>query len=186
MLRFREYLAGKVFHQAVSGFERDIQEDRHWELTDVVHRPVTMGWQIAEGLGILPDRPPWIRLYPWLLEHLHERILVERMAEQVNMSPRNFARVFRCEFHVPPGEFLDRVRLASAKSDLESGMQSIEQIAIARGFGDSSTMRRAFMRVLGVTPSRYRRVGVSATANVDPGSALRDSPAPKDVTLDTA
>jgi transcriptional regulator GlxA family with amidase domain len=112
--------------------------------------------EIAEGLGAVPDRSPWNRLYPWILEHLPQNILVEQMAERVNMSPRNFARVFRREFRVPPGEFLERVRVAAAKSDLLATAQCIEQIAVAKGFGSSSTMRRTFLRVLGTAPGQYR------------------------------
>jgi len=84
-----------------------------------------------------------------------EKILVEQMAEQVNMSPRNFARVFLRDFHIPPREFLDRVRIAAAKRDLEKDVESVDQIADARGFASSSTMRRAFLRVLGMAPSHY-------------------------------
>jgi AraC-like DNA-binding protein len=154
--RFREDLAGQAFRRSLRDFEPDIQERRRWELTEVVHIPAELLSGVTESLGVLPDRPPWNRLYPWILERLHQKILVEQMAERVNMSPRNFARVFRREFRLSPGEFLDRVRVAAARADLEEGVQSVEQVADARGFGSSSTMRRAFLRVMGETPSQYR------------------------------
>ena len=155
--RFSGDMAGKAFLQAVNGFAHDIQEQRQWELTDIVHTAAASRSGFAEGFGSLPGLPPWNRLYPWILEHLPQKILVEQMAERVNMSPRNFARVFRREFRIPPGEFLDRVRVAAAKHLLQEGVQSIEQIATATGFGSSSTMRRAFLRVLGVAPSKHLR-----------------------------
>jgi AraC-like DNA-binding protein/quinol monooxygenase YgiN len=150
--RFRDDAAGRAFREAVNGFEHDILENGGWELTDIVHPPAAE----PEVDGILPNRPHWKRLSVWILDHLDQKILVENMAEQVNMSPRNFARVFRREFEMPPGEFLDRVRVAAAQKDLREGRQSIEEIAIARGFGSSSTMRRTFYRVVGTPPSRYR------------------------------
>ena len=154
--RFHYDIAGDAFRHAINGFESDVQEHWHWEVMDVVHHSGELGRGAAEALRILPDHQPWNRLYPWMIEHLHEKILVDQMAEQVNMSPRNFARVFRREFGMPPGEFLDRVRVAAARNDLEEGLLSIEQIANARGFGSGSTMRRTFARVLGVAPSEYR------------------------------
>jgi AraC-like DNA-binding protein len=154
--RFRDNTAGKAFRQAVNSFERHIQEHRQWELTEVPPKPMTSGVGFAEGLSALPDRSPWNRLYPWIQERLPQKILVEQMADVVNMSPRNFARVFRREFRVPPGEFLDRVRVAAAKTDLEQMELSIEQIATSHGFGSSSTMCRAFHRVLGIAPRDYR------------------------------
>jgi AraC-like DNA-binding protein len=153
--RFLDDAAGKAFLHALSGFEHDIQEQRFWELTDVVHSTMALLSRIAEDLRILTVRPPWDRLYPWIIERSRQKTLVGEMAERVNMRPRNFARVFRREFCIPAGEFLVRVRVAAAKSDLEEGM-SIKQIAVRRGFGSSSTMRRTFLRVLGVAPSEYR------------------------------
>jgi AraC-like DNA-binding protein len=153
---FNEDLAGQAFRQTLREFEPDVQEQRRWDLTDVTQVPAPLRSGIAEILGIIPDRPPWNRLYPWMLERLHQKILVEQMAERVNMSPRNFARVFSREFHLSPGEFLDRVRVSVARVDLEEGVQSLEQVATARGFGSSSTMRRSFLRVMGTTPSQYR------------------------------
>jgi AraC-like DNA-binding protein len=171
--RFRDGFAGRAFHRAIESFEGDIREHRHWELIDVVTPSVALRLGNTEILGILPNRPPWNRLCSWIVEHLQQRILVDQMAEHVNMSPRNFARVFRREFHIPPGEFLDRVRVAAAVSDLEEGAQSIEQIAFAHGFRSGSTMRRAFLRVLGVTPSEYRdRVCFHCDGTAQPPASL--------------
>src|SRR5215831_18485828 len=108
LLRFANGTAGDAFCQALHGFGCDVQEQRQWGLTDVVQDRRGSGHGIAEGFEALPARPPWDRLYPWIMEHLQEKILGEQMAERVNMSPRNFARVFHRDFNVPPGEFLDR------------------------------------------------------------------------------
>jgi AraC-like DNA-binding protein len=96
------------------------------------------------------------RLPVWILDHLGENLAVEQMAAQVNMSPRNFVRVFGREFHMTPGEYLDRVRVEAARKQLENTNETIEKIAAAVGFVSSSTMRRPFHRVLDVTPSDYR------------------------------
>jgi transcriptional regulator GlxA family with amidase domain len=78
------------------------------------------------------------------------------MAAQVNMSSRNFVRIFGREFHMTPGEYLDHVRIEAARKRLEDTNETIENIAMAVGFVSSSTMRRAFLRVLDVIPSSYR------------------------------
>jgi AraC-like DNA-binding protein len=151
--RFLEDPAGKAFRDVVNSFERDVEERRQWYLTDVGRRSTAPAGGVP---GPLPDRAPWNRLSPWIAEHIQGKIRVEEMAECVNMSPRNFARVFRREFGVPPGEFLDRLRVSAATQDLGDWTQSIEQIAATRGFGSSSTMRRAFLRVVGCAPSEFR------------------------------
>jgi transcriptional regulator GlxA family with amidase domain len=90
------------------------------------------------------------------LDHLHENLTIEQIASQVNMSSRNFLHVFGREFHIPPGEYLDRVRVEAARKRLEDTDETVEGVATAVGFMSGSTMRRAFLRVLDVTPSDYR------------------------------
>jgi transcriptional regulator GlxA family with amidase domain len=50
-------------------------------------------------------------LLEWLLDHLAETLTVERMAECVTMSPRNFCRVFATTFDIAPARFVERPRL---------------------------------------------------------------------------
>ncbi len=99
---------------------------------------------------------PLNRLQVWILDHLHEKLSVERMATQVHMSARNFTRVFTREFQMTPGEYLDRVRVEAARKRLEETRDTVEHVAAAAGFRNPSTMRRAFLRVLDVTPNAYR------------------------------
>lgn len=99
---------------------------------------------------------PLSKLQIWIINHLHEALNVEQMAARVNMSPRNFARVFRRQFQMTPGEYLDHARVEAARKRLEETNETIENVAEATGFLTASTMRRAFGRVLDVTPADYR------------------------------
>ena len=96
------------------------------------------------------------RLQVWIFDHLDENLTIERLAAQANMSARNFARVFTRQFQMTPGEYLDRVRIEAARKRLEDTDETGENIAAAVGFVSASTMRRAFLRVLDVTPADYR------------------------------
>ena len=55
-----------------------------------------------------------------------------------------------------PARFVERIRVEAARERLETTATSTEAIAAACGFGSPETMRRAFLRVLGVGPSDYR------------------------------
>ena len=96
------------------------------------------------------------RLQVWILDHLAEELTVERLAAQAQMSPRHFARIFPRDFRMTPGQYLDRMRIEAARKRLEDSDEAMEQIAAAVGFGVPSTMRRAFLRVLDITPAEYR------------------------------
>ncbi|MCM2579886.1 GlxA family transcriptional regulator [Streptomyces meridianus] len=93
----------------------------------------------------------------WITENPGTDLSVEALAARAALSPRHFARAFRAEVGVPPGRYVDRVRLESARRLLEDTADSIERTARACGYGTPEAMRRAFVRTLGVAPAEYRR-----------------------------
>ena len=95
-------------------------------------------------------------LQSWILEHLAEDLSVERLADRVAMSPRNFTRVFSRETGTPPARYVEEVRLDAARQRLEQGGGNVEQIARATGFGNGLNLRRVFERNLQITPTEYR------------------------------
>ena len=87
---------------------------------------------------------------------------VEALAERAHMSARHFARAFRAQTGMTPALYVQRVRLEAARRALEEGGEPLAQIARACGFGTPETMRRTFLRALGVGPAEYRRRFTSA------------------------
>ena len=73
------------------------------------------------------------------------------------MSPRHFARAFRAETGVTPARYVERVRLEAARRLLEDTPLAISAVASGSGFPSAETMRRAFVRALGVSPAEYKR-----------------------------
>jgi transcriptional regulator GlxA family with amidase domain len=96
-------------------------------------------------------------LQVWMLEHLDAPLSVDRLADRLAMSARNFARVFAHEFGTAPARYLRQLRMEAARRLLEQTDHTLTQVAIACGFRSADVMRRAFRRVLGTTPLRYRR-----------------------------
>ncbi len=95
-------------------------------------------------------------LAAWLNENCKRRIDVEDMAEQVHMSPRNFRRHFSAAFGCTPQKYLECLRIDVAKPLLEHTTRDLKGIADDAGFMSAETMRRAFMRQLGIMPAEYR------------------------------
>jgi transcriptional regulator GlxA family with amidase domain len=82
---------------------------------------------------------------------------VERLADQAGMSPRQFIRAFQREKGMPPGRFLDQLRVDTARRMIEESDNGMKEIASLCGFGSVDTMRRTFVRVLGAAPGGFRR-----------------------------
>ena len=73
------------------------------------------------------------------------------------MSPRHFSRVFTDETGEAPGTYVERVRTDAARRALTQSDDTMPVIAGRCGFGSAETMRRTFVRRLGVPPEAYRR-----------------------------
>jgi transcriptional regulator GlxA family with amidase domain len=104
-----------------------------------------------------PFREPLRDTRRHVLEHLAGDLSVEALAGYAHMSPRHFARSFRAETGVTPARYVESVRLEAARRALEDTAQPIATVALACGFGTPETLRRSFLRALGVGPAEYRR-----------------------------
>ena len=93
----------------------------------------------------------------WLSEHLHEKLVINHVADHLHMSPRNFTRVFHKQTGIPPAKFIEKLRIETARKYLEDTDIPLERIAEQCGLGGLVSMRRTFLRHLMVTPSDYRR-----------------------------
>lgn len=102
-------------------------------------------------------RQPIRELQQYIADHPNAELTLPRLAQRVQMSERHFARVFTTEVGTPPGRYVEQVRLETARRRLEEGDQTVEEIALATGFGTAESMRRAFHLRLGVSPTEYRR-----------------------------
>lgn len=105
----------------------------------------------VQGQGLLA------RLPGWLLDHLAEDVSVGRMAEQMNMSERNFRRVFKETFDATPVRYLERLRLERARALLTSTNLPVARVAARVGFDTADSFRRVFRRRYGATPREYRQ-----------------------------
>ena len=68
-------------------------------------------------------------LLAWLLENLTADLSVDKLAEKVAMSPRNFTRVFTRETGASPARYVAEARLAAARQRLEQTHETLDRIA---------------------------------------------------------
>jgi transcriptional regulator GlxA family with amidase domain len=93
----------------------------------------------------------------WARSHLSEPLNVERLAEQAALSVRQFTRAFTATVGIAPAKAIERLRLESARTAIEGGARSLDQVASDSGFGNVDRMRRAFVRSFGIPPQAIRR-----------------------------
>jgi transcriptional regulator GlxA family with amidase domain len=93
----------------------------------------------------------------WIAAHPAADHSVRALAERMKLSPRHFARLFRTEIGTTPAAWVEAARVEAARRLLESGTETPKRVAVHCGFADVDTLRRAFVRQIGVTPAEYRK-----------------------------
>lgn len=78
------------------------------------------------------------------------------LAGHARLSPRQLQRRFTREIGIPPGGYVERVRVEAVRRALAECADPLDSIARRCGFGTGETLRRVFHRHLGVSPSDYR------------------------------
>ncbi|MBU9765176.1 GlxA family transcriptional regulator [Mycobacterium sp. TNTM28] len=80
---------------------------------------------------------------------------VKSLAALASLSTRQLTRLFQAELGTTPAQYVEMVRIDVARAALDAGRQVGDTAALA-GFGSAETLRRVFVKHLGVSPKAYR------------------------------
>ncbi|KRB83070.1 AraC family transcriptional regulator [Sphingomonas sp. Root710] len=95
-----------------------------------------------------------VRLH--ILENPRADLSLSAVARAAGVSPRHLSRLFHAELGISLADYVELTRIEIARGLLEDSASPIKRIAHVAGFGSTATLRRAFMRRIGVTPMHYR------------------------------
>lgn len=96
-------------------------------------------------------------LHRWITDNPQQDHSIDALADRMNMSARNFSRLYAKQMGVTPAKAVEAIRTELARDMLVTTNLGIKQVAAHCGFNDDERMRRAFMRILNVSPSDYRQ-----------------------------
>ncbi|MCA9974384.1 MAG: DNA-binding response regulator, partial [Anaerolineales bacterium] len=82
----------------------------------------------------------------------------QEIADDLGMSEDYFSRTFNKELGISPWDYLNRYRVAQAKSLLQTTSDSVQKIAHRVGFTDPAYFSRVFRKIVGQSPSAYRQI----------------------------
>jgi len=85
-------------------------------------------------------------------EHLDLSVSVFQLAGLVDLSPSQFARMFKASTGVSPHRYQLNTRIGKAQELLLMKGESLSMVAVPTGFADQSHFARTFKRVTGATP----------------------------------
>jgi AraC family transcriptional regulator len=103
--------------------------------------------------------PPWVsRARELLNDHDHTSLSLSETARLLNIHPVHLSRSFKKYFHCTLGEYVRRIRIERAVSEVLCGSRPFTAIAHDCGFADQSHFIRTFKDYLGMNPSSYKRM----------------------------
>lgn len=116
-----------------------------------------------------PIRPERGGLAGWQLKRieslirarLDEDLPLAALADAAGLSPYHFARAFKASTGLPPHRYQMMLRVEHAKAMLATTGLSVTETAHACGFASSQHMATVFRRMVGITPTAYRRKRLS-------------------------
>ena len=97
------------------------------------------------------------RVIELIMARLNEEVSLLAMAEEANVSPFYFTRMFRKTLGVTPHRFVLRQRIQKSLHLITEGKLPLSQIAAESGFYDQAHFTHAFRRIVGTTPAEYAR-----------------------------
>ncbi|SHI16166.1 GlxA family transcriptional regulator [Ferrimonas marina] len=98
-----------------------------------------------------------VQLQQWLNLHHAEPFSLQSLADKAAMTERTLQRRFLKATGHNPNQYLQRLRVQRACDLLETTPLPFETIASQVGYGDASACRKVFIKLMGLTPSAFRR-----------------------------
>jgi transcriptional regulator GlxA family with amidase domain len=114
------------------------------------YRALVRGAQVADSLVLAAQR--------YLERHFRDDGALAGAVAHLAVPERTLKRRFKAATGMTLIEYVQHLRIEAAKRSLETSALPVEEVSLAVGYADASFFRRLFKRVVGLTPSAYRRM----------------------------
>lgn len=118
--------------------------------TSQAHFAVFMGQHRHDDKEIL-------KAQEYIEQNYKSEIAMDDVSGLINMGQRNFIRRFKAATNNTPFEYLQRVRIESAKKAIEMNHKDLPFIMEDTGYNDLKAFRTIFKRITGLSPMEYKK-----------------------------
>jgi len=88
--------------------------------------------------------------------NIQEKISIDLLAQLVSLGRRSFERRFKIATNNSVLEYINRVKIESAKRSFEKSRKNINEVMYEVGYNDTKAFRTIFKKITGLTPIEYR------------------------------
>ncbi len=102
----------------------------------------------------------------FIIDRLEERISLDTVAQQVNVSTYYFCKIFKQSTGMTFTEYVNRLRIEAAKCELLKPDRRITEVAYDVGYQSLSQFNRSFLKIVGESPTEFRKNMASVNSKV--------------------
>ncbi|ASV30736.1 GlxA family transcriptional regulator [Maribacter cobaltidurans] len=89
-------------------------------------------------------------------DHIQDKISIDELADFTKLGRRSFERRFKAATNNSVLEYINRVKVESAKRSFEMSRKNINEVMFDVGYTDTKAFRTIFKKNTGLTPIEYR------------------------------
>lgn len=104
-----------------------------------------------------PMNPKILEAAKYIQSNFHNKLTLSDVASRLFINPSYLCRLFKQEMGFTFVEYVNYVRIETAKETIRKEEYSIAEIAELCGFENDSTFSRTFKTFTGISPSQYRK-----------------------------
>lgn len=123
---------------------------------DVLYRLHKICGKSTHAKASTPVGDPLHAAREFIIEHFSENCSLERIANEVNLSPNYLHTAFKEAFGETPYAYVTKMRTEKAKQLIAAGRESMLDIALETGFCSQSHLGKVFKSQTGMTPKEFR------------------------------
>ncbi|MGN6480293.1 helix-turn-helix domain-containing protein [Luteibacter sp.] len=158
-----EPTVARLLEQALTAVETDLATTRACvarvaallEQADAPQAPAAVAPRRRVGAGLAPWQAR--RVAAHVDENLGFAITIDHLSTLAGLSSSYFCRAFKDTFGEPPHAFIMRKRVERAQQLMLQTREPLSQIALACGLSDQAHLCNLFRRLVGQSPSHWRR-----------------------------
>jgi AraC-like DNA-binding protein len=98
-----------------------------------------------------------LKVSEYVYSHIHEPIRLDELAKSLYMSKSNLCLRFKKETGMTIEQFVSSRKIATAKELLSNTNKSLLSIAMYLGYSSQAHFSKAFLSLVKLTPSKYRK-----------------------------
>lgn len=106
---------------------------------------------------------PIVLCVDYIYSHLHYRITIDELAENLGITASYLSRLFKKEMGICVSDYINKLKIEQAKTMLQYSNKKIIDISNYLSFSSQSHFIGVFKKITGMTPYKYRQLNFKTT-----------------------